>query len=67
MNYMDEINNGLFKESEHRAKMNIPHQADLLGFILVEQNTKVPVSRIILNNEGPTFYLYDFQANEEII
>lgn len=35
--------------------MNIPHQADLLGFILVEQNTKVPVSRIILNNEGPTF------------
>ena len=41
MNYMDEINNGLFKESEHREKMNIPLQADLLGFILVEQNTKI--------------------------
>ena len=37
MNYLDEINNGLFKESEHRTKMNIPPQADLLGFILVEQ------------------------------
>ena len=32
MNYLDEINNGLFKESEHRTKMNIPPQADLLGF-----------------------------------
>ena len=55
MNYLDEINNGLFKESEHRTKMNIPPQADLLGFILVEQNSKVPVSRIVLNNQGPTF------------
>ena len=36
-------------------KMNIPPQADLLGFILVEQNSKVPVSRIVLNNQGPTF------------
>ena len=24
-------------------------------FILVEQNSKVPVSRIVLNNQGPTF------------
>ena len=66
MNYLDEINNGLFKESEHKNKNEYSSSSGSTWFILVEQNSKVPVSRIVLNNQGPTFILYDFQANEKV-
>lgn len=57
MSKFDDLNGGIFNESEHRKKNDIPDSAEMLGFSLFNYEANVLTKRIVLSNQG-CHYIY---------